>query len=154
MTTSDQSLFCCMTKAFVEPLPAEHLTGRQDGLLETMPTKRGLHWVVSRRSILKVFSDRMVCGDWKIPFLQIRKATLYTLPRQLIFFPCYLLVIETENQIYRFGLNGWNKFWKSELPFPVERKKGTVGYSLFSILLRLFVVGMLIYWIFREFLLQ
>lgn len=37
----------------------------------------GLKWVTSRRAFLKVFRDRLECGDWNIPYSAIEEAELF-----------------------------------------------------------------------------
>ncbi|MCW1916582.1 hypothetical protein OJ996_23545 [Luteolibacter sp. GHJ8] len=93
----------------------------------------GMSWVTSRRARLKVFPDRLECGDWAIPYAAITDGVLFE-TRQM-FIPCYILKVRTATECYQFGLNG-NKFWRSELPFPVTRQKGRLKYSAVSIAMR------------------
>src|SRR5688500_3158760 len=53
----------CMTKALVAPGDC------------TLPSAR---WALSRRGTLSVFSDRLVCGDWSIPYDTIEEAVLHS----------------------------------------------------------------------------
>lgn len=55
----DQSLHSCMTKAVIAD-------GDQ---LRTGPM-----WITSRRGRLKLYSDRLECGNWKIAYHDIREA--------------------------------------------------------------------------------
>jgi hypothetical protein len=87
--------------------------------------KHGPNWALSRRAILKVFDDRLECGDWKVPFSEISEAKLYSI-RSTLFIPGYVLQIQTHEQAYHFGLN-WGSFWTKELPFPVKRERGKLG---------------------------
>jgi hypothetical protein len=105
----------------------------------------GMGWVTARRSFLSVFQDRLECGDWHIPYHTITQAVLFK-TRQM-FIPCYILKIRTEESAYQFGLNG-NKFWATELPFPVAREKGRLKYSKFSIAVRVILVAALIWYFF------
>lgn len=107
---------------------------------------RGLPWVTARRSILEVYDDRLECGDWIIPFAEVEAATLFE-TRQM-FIPCYILKVRVAGNTFQFGLNG-NRFWRGELPFPVTRDKGRLGYSTFSIVARLIVIGVIAYLYFR-----
>ncbi len=97
----------------------------------------GPSWVTSRRAMLKIFPDRMECGDWHISYDQMQRAVLFETKQWFI--PCYVLKVQTEDHTYQFGLNS-NKFWKGDLPFRVEREKGRLRYSAFSIALRVAVV--------------
>ena len=107
-----------------------------------------LNWLLSRRGALKVFSDRLECGDWVIPYEEVDEAVLFQV-RQL-FIPCYVLRVKTRGRIYQFGLNP-GRFWQGELPLPVSREKGSLGYSWFSIAIRLAVLAGLVYLVWRSF---
>ncbi|MBM4032530.1 MAG: hypothetical protein FJ291_12195 [Planctomycetes bacterium] len=107
-----------------------------------------LNWIVSRRGILRVMPDALVCGDWTIPYQDIDEAVLFSLWG--LFVPGYVLRIRSRGRIYQFGLN-WNPFWKRELPFPVRRQKGKLQHSGFSIVVRLVFVGYLIYFAWKCF---
>ena len=106
------------------------------------------NWVVSRRAMLEVWSDRLVCGDWTIPYDSITKAVLVTVP--LLFRSCHVLQIDTAGKSYQFGLRATG-FWAGALPFPVTREKGRLGYSAISIVARVIIVACLIYFIWRGF---
>ncbi|WP_437200950.1 hypothetical protein [Planctomicrobium sp. SH664] len=123
-------LYQCMTKA----------TRVRSGQLTY-----GLHWALSRRAFLKIFEDRLECGNWRIPYSDIRKAVLCSL--RTIFFrvPGYILTIETDERIYHFGLNGWGQFWLGDLPFPVKRESGKPQLSWFSIVVRLILLGAIVF---------
>ena len=107
--------------------------------------KLGPNWVTARRAILKVFPDRVECGDWVIPNERIEEATLYSIRTSLVI-PGYVLKLTTEEKAYHFGLNA-GKFWKGDLPFPVEREKGKLTYSKFSIAIRIALVAYICYYI-------
>ena len=103
----------------------------------------GLSWVTSRRATLKVFPDRLECGNWTIPFSAIEQAVLFETKQWFI--PCYVLKIRTADTAYQFGLNP-GKFWGGDLPFEVERQKGRLKYSAYSIAIRVvLVVGIIWY---------
>jgi len=97
---------------------------------------------------LKVFEDRLECGDWNISYPDIKDAELFQTRSGII--PCFILKARTADSTFQFGLNG-NKFWKGDLPFEATRSKGRLKYSLFSIALRIgFVAGLVWYLFFRE----
>lgn len=101
------------------------------------------NWVTARRAWLKVFADRLVCGDWVIAIADIREAVLISLWQGV--FPAYVLRIRTDEYTYSFGLNR-GKYWRGELPFDVRREKGKLSYSRFSIAYRLvLLVGLAAY---------
>ena len=108
----------------------------------------GLSWVTSRRAMLKIFADRLECGDWIIPYAGIQRAVLFETKQWFI--PCYVLKVLTEDTAYQFGLNP-NKFWKGDLPFPAEREKGRLKYSAYSIAIRsVLVLGIIWYFYSRS----
>jgi len=131
---ADKPLYRCMTKA----VDAE---GDQ---LRYSPA-----WVTARRGILKVYPDRLACGDWTIPFAEIRESVLSSF-RSTFGIPGYVLRVDTGAKTYHFGLNG-NRFWKGELPFPVRRERTKLAYSVFSIVARCILVALLIYYLMNIF---
>lgn len=107
--------------------------------------RHGPAWVTARRGILKVYPDRLECGDWSIPNTEIREAVLSSF-RSAFGIPGYVLRVDTAAKTYHFGLNG-GRFWKGDLPFPVRREKVKLSYSPFSIVARCVVVAMVIYYL-------
>jgi hypothetical protein len=99
------------------------------------------NWITSRRGSLKVFDDHLECGDWRIGYSEIKNAVLYSFRSFFLRIPGYILTVDTEDRTYHFGLNGWGRFWKSELPFAAKREKGELGFTWFSIVVRLILVG-------------
>jgi hypothetical protein len=111
----------------------------------TMPSAR---WIVSRRGTLKVFSDRLECGDWSIPYDEIEESVLHSGAGLL--FPGYVLKVTTQNKTYQFGLNPGG-FWKGELPFPVRRTSRSRGQTLFVYTVRTVVMVVLAYWLWAKY---
>lgn len=122
----------CMTKA---------TTAEGDGV------RRSPSWVVARRGILEVRRDALACGDWIIPHGEIDDAVLYGVRQMLI--PGYVLVVKARGVVYQFGLN-WGPFWSRDLPFPVRRERARLGYSWPSIAVRVALVGLLAYELWRR----
>jgi len=135
--TENQSgtlLHSCVTKA---------TTAEGDAL------RRSLNWVLARRAFLQVWSDRLVCGDWTIPYDTILESVLYSI-RSPFFIPGYILRVRTADRTYQFGLNA-GKFWRGDLPFLVSRERGRLSYSPFSIVVRLILLGSLLYYVWTRF---
>lgn len=120
-----QLLHRCMTKATTA---------------EGEDIRRSLNWVISRRGILKVYDDRLECGNWIIPYGEMDEAVLFRV-RQM-FIPGYVLRVKTQGKVYQFGLNP-GRYWGGELPFDVARESGR--YSWFSIAVRVVAIGFLAY---------
>lgn len=99
------------------------------------------NWLVARRGILKVMPDALVCGNWRIPYEHIDDAVLFSIWSTL---PGFVLRVKSGGTVYQFGLN-WNPFWKKELPFTVTREKGKLGYSTYSIIVRILGLGAIAY---------
>lgn len=105
----------------------------------------GLSWVTARRAILQVYPDRIECGDWQIPYASISEAVLFE--TRHMFLRCYILKIRSGDATYQFGLSG-GKFWAGELPFPVNREKGRLRYSAFSIVSRICLIAVVVWYCF------
>ena len=103
-----------------------------------------LNWVFSRRSILRIMSHSLECGDWKIAYSDIDEAVLYSMP--WLFLTTYVLRIKSKGHIYQFGLNP-SRFWEDKLPFPVKREKANNLYWNIVNIIRFIILGLLIYWI-------
>lgn len=101
----------------------------------------GANWLVSRRGTLKVFTDKLECGDWRINYSEIEDAVIYSFRSFFLRIPGYILTVNTKARTYHFGLTGWGRFWNGELPFEVRREKGAIGLSWFSIAIRFIIVG-------------
>lgn len=124
-----QPIHSCMTKAIIAD-------GDQ---LETGP-----QWITSRRATLRLFDDHLVCGDWNVRYDEIREAVLASFRSPILRIPGYVLSARTDTHTYHFGLNGW-RYWNSELPFPVTRKKTRLRMSWISIAARVILMGYLAY---------
>lgn len=122
----------CMTKA---------TTAEGDGV------RHSFNWAVSRRGILEVGADSLASGDWVIPYSEIDEAILYSV-RQM-FIPGDILLVKSRSVTYQFGLN-WGPFWTRDLPFPVRRESARIGYSWYSIAVRVALLGLLAYWLWRR----
>jgi hypothetical protein len=99
--------------------------------------------------MLYVTPRELRCGDWTIPLEQIRDALLFSF-RGRFFRTAYVLRVDTGVTKYQFGLNG-NAFWEGELPFPVRREHGRIGYSPLSVAARAVLLGYLAYRAWRWF---
>lgn len=124
----------CMTKA---------TTAEGDAL------RHSQNWVMARRATLQVWDDRLVCGDWTIPYSTIREAVLISI-RSTFFIPGYVLRVRTDDRTYQFGLNP-GRFWRGELPFPVSRERGRLAYSPFSLIVRLVILGYILHYAWTHF---
>jgi hypothetical protein len=109
--------------------------------------RHSLNWASARRGILEIRSDALACGNWVIPYTEIEDAVLCSARQMLI--PGYVLLIRSRGFVYQFGLN-WGRFWSRELPFPVRRERTVLGCSWYSIAVRVALLGLLAYWLWRQ----
>ena len=107
--------------------------------------KYGPNWITSRRGRLKVFDDRLECGNWRIEYPEITSAILYSFRTFFLRIPGYILTIETDDKTYHFGLNGRGKFWKGDLPFEVSQEKGKLNFTWFSMIVRVILFSYIAY---------
>ena len=117
----------CMTKA----------TDRESG-----DPQRSFNWALSKRGFLRVYEDRIECGRWQIRADEVTEATLFRIRGNLL--GGYVLQVRTGERTYQFGLNPWVRI-ADHLPFPFTETTVKLGYSRFSVVLRIAVVGYLIY---------
>jgi len=129
----EQPLHSCMTKAVIAD-------GDQ--------LRTGPKWITSRRGRLKLYSDRLECGDWTIAYDDIREAVLSSFRSPLLRIPGYVLAVRTDDDTYHFGLNGW-RYWQGELPFPVTRQKTKLKMSPISIAARAVLIGCAVYYVWQ-----
>jgi hypothetical protein len=93
---------------------------------------------------LKLYADRLECGDWTIRYDDIREAVLSSFRSPILRIAGYVLAVRTDTDTYHFGLNGW-RYWKGELPLPVTRQQAKLKMSPISILARAVLIGYAIY---------
>ena len=129
----DEPIYKCWTKA-------TNMEG------ETL--RRSHHWITSRRAWFKIFTDRIECGNWNIPFEKIQEAVVYRGKQMLI--PVTVIKIEAFGQNYQFGFNPWaNPIKYLSVPYREERVR--IKHSVFSIAVRVIMACCLIYLIWRKF---
>lgn len=103
---------------------------------------RSSKWVLARRGTLFVKKDKLQMDKWVIPYPEIEDAILFK-TKTLFFITSYILMVKFKGEIYQFGLNP-NSYWEGDLPFPVKREEGKMGYSPFSILLRIVAISIIL----------
>ena len=125
----------CMTKAVVGD--GDHL-------------ECGPQWIASRRSRLKLFDDYLECGNWSIPYGEIREAVLSSFRSPILRIPGCILAVRTDTVTYHFGLNGW-KYWQGDFPFEVKRQETRLRLSPISLIARIAVAGGMLYLCWQKF---
>lgn len=100
------------------------------------------NWVDAKRAMFKVFDDRIECGNWIIPFADVESAHLYKAKQ--MFIPVNILQLVTKSGNYQFGFNPWANPFK-HLSISYEESNIKLGYSTYSIVVRVFLVAYLGY---------
>ena len=105
----------------------------------------GPRWLTARRARLRLYGDRLECGNWIVSYDEIRDAVLTSFRSPILRIPGYVLSVRTDANTYHFGLNGW-RYWRGELPFPVTREQGRLRLSAISLLARGVLLGCVVYY--------
>jgi len=106
------------------------------------------NWVFARRGFLKIYPDRMCCGDWTIHFTDITRVIRYK--TRVFGVPCGVLRIITDGASYQFGYNPWACPEKHLAGLPVEEQTVKLRYSPFSVAYRiLLLLGVIVYFVFK-----
>jgi hypothetical protein len=115
---------------------------------EASEPRHSQNWVLARRGSFRIYDEKIVCGDWIIPFKDIKKLTIYKTKQ--LFMNVTVLHFATENGNYQFGFNPWAHPEKHLMNLKPEEEVVKLKFSLFSVILRIIIfVGLLVYFITR-----
>ncbi len=110
---------------------------------------RGLDWVTSQRAVVLLTDKKLVCGQWAIPLNEITSTKLIKVSS--LFGAGQVLSVQTaDNRNYQFGMQV-NSEWTDQRVLPLTMENGKVKNTPFSIALRLFLIGYLIYIIYERY---
>lgn len=110
--------------------------------------KRGFDWVTSQRAVVLLSDKRIKCGQWNIPLEDIASSELVKI--NTTFGSGQVLKITTKDQNnFQFGMQ-MNREWTDQTVLPLNLEKGKLKYSLFSVAVRLILLGYVIYWIIEK----
>ncbi len=98
-------------------------------------------WIGSKRESFKVYEDKISCGSWVVPFDEIDSATLFKTKQWFI--PAEVLQLITKTESYQFGFNPWSRP-TVHMNIPMSEQRVRLGYSTFSIAIRVVLVGVAI----------
>ncbi len=104
----------------------------------------GLSWVGARRGRVCIHSDRLECGDWRIPFEDSDIDVLRW--RAYGFLPCDMIRATHDDHTYFFGLNPWAQPLK-HLPSETAVSTVSIRTSPMSVVARLAVIAYLVYFL-------
>ena len=101
-----------------------------------------------QRAVVLLTDKRVKCGQWNIPLEDIVSSELIKI--NTTFGPGQVLKITTKDQNnFQFGMQ-MNREWTNKTVLPLTLEKGKLKYSLFSIAMRLILLGYIIYWIIEK----
>jgi len=101
--------------------------------------ERGVNWILARRGFLTISDERIVLGDWIIELNNIEKAEVLMYRSGMI-----LKVEEVGDVYYQFGLQFNRRLLKQDT-LKIDVIDSKVKYSMFSVVIRVFIVLNLIY---------
>lgn len=111
--------------------------------------KRGVNWITSQRAVVMLTDKQIICGKWAIPIDAISKAQLIKINSWLG--SGQVLKIETfDNKHYQFGMQ-LNPEWTTQQILPLTLEKGQLEYSVFSLAIRIWLIGYIIYSLYEHF---
>lgn len=112
--------------------------------------QRDASWITAQRAVILLTDKNIVCGKWIIPLEDVRSAHLITFSSLLTGKGQVLKIQTKDDKFYQFGME-YNREWTNQSILPMTTEKGEVKYSTFSIILRVLIIGLLIYWIYEKF---
>lgn len=105
--------------------------------------ERGMDWITSQRAVILLTDKRIKSGSWDILLEEVETAQL--LKVDSLFGAGQVLKIGTRDKInYQFGMQA-NPDWTSQTMLPVTLQNGHLKTSVFSWLVRMFLVGYIAY---------
>ena len=111
--------------------------------------QRGTDWVTAQRAVVLLTDQKIVCGKWTILLDNVQSAQLVKI--NSLFGAGQVLKIQTKDEKnYQFGMQV-NPEWTNQKALLLTLEDGKVKHSVFSIMVRLFLVGYLIYWLYERF---
>jgi len=111
--------------------------------------QRGPDWVTSQRAVVLLTDTKIVCGKWAIPIENIKTAQLLKI--NSLFGGGQVLKVQTkDDEYFQFGMQ-INPEWTNQEILSLNLENARVKNSMFSIILRLFLIGYLSYWLYERF---
>ena len=109
----------------------------------------GLDWVGAQRAVILLSDQKIVCGGWTIMLDDVESAQLIRINSLLG--GAQVLKIQTkDDRYYQFGMQ-INPDWTRQTALVLQAEKGQLKYSTYSVLVRLLLIGYLLYWIYDRF---
>lgn len=109
--------------------------------------ERGLNWAISKRAVIILTNSTVIFGKWTILLDNIQSAQLLQISS--ILGNGLVLKIQTkDNKHYQFGMQ-MNHEWLKQKVLPLKLEKAVISNSLFSIVLRIFIICYLAFVLYR-----
>lgn len=115
---------------------------------EAGPPKRGVNWVLAKRAWFDVYDDHLKIGDVRVEYTDINKAVLYNV--RWFFMTAYVMELHFDDKKFQFGFNPWADPAK-HMKIEFEHVKARLGYSAFSVVIRILAVLAVAYWVYTRF---
>jgi hypothetical protein len=104
--------------------------------------------MIARRGRLKVFDDRVECGNWRIAYTDVQQAILYHY--KYLFMTTTAIHLVTADGHYQFGFNPLASP-ADHINLDVDEKEIELTYSTFSKILRLSLIPYIAFWVWYYF---
>lgn len=125
-----QILYKCLTKA----------TNKEKG-----EPRHSSNWIRARRTFFYVYNEHIKCDNWEFEIKRISNPILFKSRQGFIRFD--IIQFDYDDETYQFGFNPWaHPAQYIDLNFAIEHTK--VKFSAFSILVRLILITLIVYYIF------
>jgi hypothetical protein len=111
-------------------------------LYEDTEAVYGTNWAFSRRGVLILTEDELVCGSWEIPLSTVSKATLVHI-KTFITNSGVLKVSTLDGQHYQFGIP-FSPPWEQQAVLKLDHENIDPKYAAISVAARLIVVVVII----------
>lgn len=107
--------------------------------------QHGVSWLKAQRAVFMLTTEKIVCGKWCILLEDIERAELLKIRGGQV-----LKITTKDQQHYQFGMQH-NQQIENQKHMPLIIKKGKVGYSFFSIVIRVILVLQILYFLYAKF---
>lgn len=98
------------------------------------------NWALPRRAKFEILEDRIQCGDWVIPYSEVKKNTVYKTKQWPFSFS--LIHLETDNRTFQFAFSKWANPAK-QLPLDFTEENVKLKNSPYIVCFRIALYGYL-----------
>lgn len=109
---------------------------------------RGLDWLVAKRAVLILTDKRLICGSWNIDLDKIVEAKALLIG-SLSGKGLVLKIATSDGHHYQFGILSSSQWIEQEV-LPLKIEEGKVEYSPFSVVLRVIIIVVLLWWLYLQ----